>query len=88
MNSTSFSCGLARTLLPAVAAVTSKRLEDATALLRSHALLHSLRALDAIHLAAANALNSRSPIAGFVAADKKLLTVASAACGITTVDVG
>jgi hypothetical protein len=40
-----------------------------------------MRALDAIHLASAQALHDRRKLAAFVAADKKLLTAATA-CGL------
>ena len=74
--------------LLAVVAVSSRRLEGAAAVLGTHGLAHNVRTLDAIHLATAQALNGRSRLAGFVAADKKLLAVAANACGLTAVAVG
>jgi len=71
-----------------VAAVSSPRLDDATALLATHGLKNNLRALDAIHLATAQALHSRTKLAAFVAADKRLLALANAACGLAVLDVG
>lgn len=71
-----------------VAAVSHRRLEDASTILGTHGFTHNVRTLDAIHLATAQALHARSRLAAFVAADKKLLTVASEACGLTVVDVG
>ena len=71
-----------------VAAMSSPRLESASVILRTHGLKHPLRTLDAIHLATAQALHRRSPLAGFVAADKKLLASADAACGLAIVEVG
>ena len=53
-----------------VAAVSSPRLQSASAILRSHGLKNSIRTLDAIHLATAQALHGRSSLAAFVAADK------------------
>jgi hypothetical protein len=70
-----------------VAAVSSPRLEAASAILRTLGLSSPLRALDAIHLATAQAVHGRSQIAAFVAADKKLLA-GTAASGFTVLDVG
>jgi predicted nucleic acid-binding protein len=70
----------------AVAAVSSRRLEAASSILRTHGLANNVRTLDAIHLATAQALHGRSRIAAFVAADKKLLASA-AACGLSIHDV-
>jgi predicted nucleic acid-binding protein len=72
--------------LLAVAALSSPRLADASALLSQQGLSYPMRALDAIHLATAQALHLRSRLAAFVAADKKLLTTA-AACGLAILDV-
>src|SRR5262249_29149188 len=71
----------------AVAAVSSQRLDAASTLLGTHGLRNSLRTLDAIHLATAQALHARSRVAAFVAADKKLLAVAGAVGGFTVMDV-
>lgn len=71
----------------AVAAVSSRRLEAASSLLGTHGLTNSVRTLDAIHLATAQALHGRSRLTAFVAADKKLLAVAGTACGFTVLDV-
>jgi uncharacterized protein len=71
-----------------VAAVSSRRLEGACSILGKHGLANTVRTLDAIHLATAQALHGRGRIAAFVAADKKLLAVAAAACGLTILDVG
>jgi predicted nucleic acid-binding protein len=70
-----------------VAALSGPRLLDASALLATHGLTNSIRALDAIHLATALALHRRSGLGGFVTADKRLLTSATA-CGLTPIDVG
>jgi len=70
-----------------VAALSSQRLAGACAFLRTHGLTHNVRTLDAIHLATAIALHSRTRMTAFVAADKKLLTVAMA-CGLAVLDVG
>jgi predicted nucleic acid-binding protein len=70
-----------------VAAVSSRRLEGASTLLSTQGLSSSMRALDAIHLASAQAFHARSRLAAFVAADKKLLAAASA-CGLAVLDVG
>jgi uncharacterized protein len=69
-----------------VAAVSSRRLEGAASILRTVGLTASIRTLDAIHLATAQALHGRSGLAAFVAADKKLLAAATA-CGLPTLDV-
>jgi len=50
-------------------------------------LTHPIRSLDAIHLATALALDRRGRLAGFVAADKRLLTSAAIACSLAIVDV-
>jgi predicted nucleic acid-binding protein len=71
-----------------VLAVGSRRLEGAAALTGSHGLRHNVRTLDAIHLATAQALHGRSRLAGFVAADKKLLALAANACGLIVISVG
>jgi predicted nucleic acid-binding protein len=70
-----------------VAAVSSHRLEEAAELLRTLGLKNYIRTLDAIHLATAKTLHDRTRIAEFIAADKRLLTVAQA-CGLATRDVG
>jgi len=70
-----------------VVALSSPRLDAAAALLGTHGLSLNVRTLDAIHLATAQALHGRSRFAGFVAADKKLLTVANA-CGLAVIAVG
>lgn len=74
--------------LLSVAAVSSRQLDRAAAILRTHGLTHNVRTLDAIHLATAQALHERSRLTGFVAADRKLLLVAAKACGLTTLSVG
>jgi predicted nucleic acid-binding protein len=61
-----------------VAALSSRRLDSAALLLRTQGLTQSLRTLDAIQLANAQALNNRSRLAAFIAADKKLLASATA----------
>jgi predicted nucleic acid-binding protein len=71
-----------------VAAVSSRRLAGASSLLGTHGLTSTMRTLDAIHLATAQALHSRSRIAAFVAADKKLLAVAATTCGLAVLNVG
>ncbi len=71
----------------AVAAVSSRRLEGASAILGTHGFTTNLRTLDAIHLATAQALNVRNRLAAFVAADEKLLAAASVACGLPILDV-
>ena len=75
----------ARLLL--VAALSSQRMEGACSLLRTHGFVHHMRTLAAIHLATAQALHARNPLAALVAADQKLLS-AAAACGLTIIDVG
>lgn len=70
-----------------VTAVSSQRLEAASGILRTHGVTINIRTLDAIQLANALALHVRSSIAAFVASDKKLLDSASAACGLTSLDV-
>jgi predicted nucleic acid-binding protein len=69
-----------------VVAISSRRLDAAAVILRTHGLKNNIRTLDAIQLAAAQALHTRSRIAAFVAADKKLLASA-AACNLTVLDV-
>ena len=69
-----------------VAAVTSRRLDEAAAIFATHGLTNGVRTLDAIHLATAQALHARNPLAAFVAADKKLLAVA-VVCGLNVLDV-
>ncbi len=71
-----------------VAAVSSRRLEGASSILGIHGLTHAVRTLDAIHLATAQVLHKRSRIAGFVAADKKLLAIATTTCALPVLDVG
>jgi uncharacterized protein len=70
-----------------VAALSSQRLQDASSLLATQGLTMPIRTLDAIHLATAQALNNRTRLAAFVAADKRLLASA-AACGLSVLDVG
>jgi predicted nucleic acid-binding protein len=70
-----------------VAAISSRRLDSAALLLRTQGLTQSLRTLDAIQLATAQALNNRSTLAAFIAADKKLLASATAG-GFVPLDVG
>jgi predicted nucleic acid-binding protein len=70
-----------------VAAVSSRRLEAASSILGTLGLTNAVRTLDAIHLATAQALHARSRIAGFVAADKKLLAIAAIAGGLAILDV-
>jgi predicted nucleic acid-binding protein len=69
-----------------VVAVSTPRLSDACSVLGTHGLAMPIRTLDAIHLATAQAVNGRSRIAAFVAADKKLLAAAQA-CGLATLEV-
>jgi len=71
-----------------VAAVSSHRLQGASSLLGTHGLTNTVRTLDAIHLATAQALHVRGRIAAFVAADKKLLAISATACGLPVLDVG
>jgi predicted DNA-binding antitoxin AbrB/MazE fold protein/predicted nucleic acid-binding protein len=71
-----------------VAAVSSRRLEGACALLATHGSNITMRTLDAIHLASAQAFHARTRLAAFVAADKKLLAAAASACGLSVLDVG
>ncbi|HEY4235202.1 MAG TPA: type II toxin-antitoxin system VapC family toxin [Lacipirellulaceae bacterium] len=71
----------------AVAAVSTQRLEDASVILGSHGLADNIRTLDAIHLSTAAALHGRAAIAGFVAADQRLLASAAAGCGLPVLDV-
>jgi predicted nucleic acid-binding protein len=70
-----------------IAALSSRRLQEAAAVLATHGMTTPIRTLDAIHLATAQALHGRSRIAAFVAADKKLL-VAAKACGLNVLEVG
>lgn len=70
----------------AVVAVSSMRLADAATLIATQGLTIPLRTLDAIHLATALAIHGRSRLAGFVAADRKLLAAAEA-CGLGAIDV-
>jgi predicted nucleic acid-binding protein len=70
-----------------VVAVSSPRFDAASEILRTVGLTHSIRTLDALHLATAQALDRRSRLASFVAADKKLLASA-AACGLATEEIG
>jgi predicted nucleic acid-binding protein len=70
-----------------VSAVTTRRLDAAAAILRNYGPTNNIRTLDAIQLANAQALHARGRIAAFVAADKKLMASAPAACGLTTLDV-
>jgi predicted nucleic acid-binding protein len=69
-----------------VVAVSSRRLDDAAKILATHGLKNNVRTLDAIHLATAQALNGRTRLAGFVAADKKLLQAANVS-GLSVIDV-
>ena len=69
-----------------VAAVTSRRLDEAAAIFATHGLTNNVRTLDAIHLATAQVLHARNPLAAFVGADKKLLAVA-VVCGLNVLDV-
>lgn len=70
-----------------VVAVSSARLEGALTLIRLHGLTNQVRTLDAIHLATALALDTRSRIANFVSADKKQLAIA-VACGLSVQEIG
>ncbi len=72
----------------AVAAVSSGILHAASEILATHGLSHPIRTLDAIHLATARALHRRRHLAGLVAADKRMLSSAVVACGLTAIDVG
>ena len=71
-----------------VMALSSRRLEEAAGILGTLGLRHNMRTLDVLQLASAQALHVRSRLAGFVAADKKLLTVAASAFGFSVVPVG
>ncbi|MGE0537892.1 MAG: type II toxin-antitoxin system VapC family toxin [Pirellulales bacterium] len=71
-----------------VAALTGARLSEAAALLGTLGLTHAMRTLDAIHLATAHCIHKRTALTAFVAADKKLLTVAESGFGLPVVDVG
>lgn len=70
-----------------VVAVSSPRFDAASEILRTVGLTRSIRTLDALHLATAQAIDRRSRLASFVAADKKLLASA-AACGLATEEIG
>jgi predicted nucleic acid-binding protein len=70
-----------------VLAVSTRRLGEAATLLGTHGLTFNIRTLDAIHLATARTLHGRSQLAGFVAADKKLLDAAANACGLAVISV-
>jgi predicted nucleic acid-binding protein len=70
-----------------VATVGGPRLEAAALVLSTYGLVHNIRTLDAIHLATAIAIHSQRPLSGFVAADKKLLAVASESCGLQVIEV-
>lgn len=70
----------------AIAAISSQRLAAASTLLRTQGVSHPLRTLDAIQLATAQALNIRGRLAGFIAADHKLLASA-ATSGFAAIDV-
>jgi predicted nucleic acid-binding protein len=69
-----------------VAALTSRRLDEAAAFFATHGLTTNVRTLDAIHLVTARALHARNPLAAFVAADKKSLA-AAVICGLNRIDV-
>jgi predicted nucleic acid-binding protein len=69
-----------------VLALSSRRLEGACSLLATQGLNHTVRTLDAIHLASALACDAKGGLAGLVAADNKLLA-ASTACGLSVLDV-
>ena len=69
-----------------LSAVTTQRLEAASALLGTHGLKSTIRTLDALQLATAQALHARRRIAAFVAADKKL-SASAAACNLPVLDV-
>jgi predicted nucleic acid-binding protein len=69
-----------------VSAISSRRLGAAAEILRTHGLSNNIRTLDAIQLATAQALNARSRLTAFVAADTKLLASA-AACNLVVLDV-
>jgi predicted nucleic acid-binding protein len=71
----------------AVSAVSARRLEAASAIFRTHGLTNTIRTLDSIQLATAEAMHARRRIQAFVAADKKLLASA-AACNLMVLDVG
>lgn len=68
-------------------ALSSKRLIDAIGIFTLHGTSVSLRTLDTIHLATAQALMRRRGSIIFVAADKKLL-VAAQAIGLSVLEVG
>jgi predicted nucleic acid-binding protein len=69
-----------------VAALSARRLEDAARILSTVGLTGSVRTLDAIHLATAQALNNRTSLAGFAAADKKMIAAATAS-GLKVIDL-
>ena len=71
-----------------VAAVSSRRLEGAASLLATQGLTQPLRTLDAIHLATARALDGRSRITAFVAADQKLIAAAANGGGLAVLNLG
>jgi len=75
------SSGLLRVL-----SLGSHRLTAAAMLMGAQGLIHSLRTLDAIHLATAIAFHRRRPLAAFISADRQLLTVA-AACNLPVTTV-
>lgn len=81
-----FQADVANGLLK-VNAVSGARLQEASELLATYAVFYPIRTLDAIQLATAQSLHRRHHLAGFVAADKRLLASA-AISGLPTIDVG
>ncbi len=73
--------------LMVVTAVSSRRLAEAADLLGTVGLTLPLRTLDAVHLASAKALDDRTRLTAFVAADRNLLN-AAAACRLPGLAVG
>jgi hypothetical protein len=71
-----------------VAALSGRRLDTAAQILRAHGPTANIRTLDAIHLATAKALHARSPLAAFVAADRKLLSAVADVCGCAVIEIG
>ena len=93
INKTNFDTVIARleedvaSGLLLVAALSARRLEQAAVILGTHGMKTPIRTLDAIHLATAQAIDKRTRLASFVAADKKLLAAATV-CGLAVLDVG
>jgi len=70
-----------------VVAVSSQRFDAAANILQTIGLTQNIRTLDALHLATAQSLNTRSRLSSFLAADKRLLASATA-CGLAVEEIG